>query len=72
MPGARSLGSLFPTSRRIDRIDGIDVTCIDAAMPLMIARAADLGVAGRESPTCSTPTPNCCSASSRCAAPPVA
>jgi 2-methylaconitate cis-trans-isomerase PrpF/tripartite-type tricarboxylate transporter receptor subunit TctC len=43
-------GSLFPTGRRIDRIEGIDVTCIDAAMPLMIARAADLGVAGRESP----------------------
>src|SRR4051812_5216325 len=43
-------GSLFPTGRRIDRIDGIDVTCIDAAMPLMIVRAADLGVAGRESP----------------------
>src|SRR3954451_23774492 len=43
-------GSLFPTSRRIDQIDGVDVTCIDAAMPLMIARAADLGVVGRESP----------------------
>jgi len=43
-------GSLFPTGRRIDGIDGIDVTCIDAAMPLMIVRAADLGVAGRESP----------------------
>lgn len=43
-------GSLFPTGRRIDRIDGLDVTCIDAAMPLVIMRAADLGLSGRESP----------------------
>jgi len=43
-------GSVFPTGRRIDRIDGVDVTCIDAAMPLIIVRAADLGVTGGESP----------------------
>lgn len=43
-------GSVFPTGQRIDVIDGLPVTCIDAAMPLMIVRAADLGLAGRESP----------------------
>jgi len=43
-------GRVFPTGNRIDRIDGTDVTCIDAAMPLMIVRAADLGVTGREKP----------------------
>jgi 2-methylaconitate cis-trans-isomerase PrpF/tripartite-type tricarboxylate transporter receptor subunit TctC len=43
-------GSVFPTGRRIDVIDGTPLTCIDAAMPLMILRAADLGVSGRESP----------------------
>ncbi|MBL8353077.1 MAG: 4-oxalomesaconate tautomerase [Burkholderiaceae bacterium] len=43
-------GSLFPTGRRIDRIDGLDVTCIDAAMPLVILRASDLGLSGREAP----------------------
>src|SRR5207253_4643852 len=43
-------GSVFPTGRRIDRIDGIEVTCIDAAMPLVIVRARDLGVHGSESP----------------------
>jgi 2-methylaconitate cis-trans-isomerase PrpF/tripartite-type tricarboxylate transporter receptor subunit TctC len=43
-------GALFPTGQRIDRIDGVDVTCIDAAMPLMILRAADLGLAGNEAP----------------------
>jgi 2-methylaconitate cis-trans-isomerase PrpF/tripartite-type tricarboxylate transporter receptor subunit TctC len=43
-------GSVFPTGRRIDVIDGIELTCIDAAMPLMILRAGDLGVSGREAP----------------------
>lgn len=43
-------GSLFPTGRRTDRIDGVPVTCIDAAMPLMIVPASALGLSGRESP----------------------
>jgi 2-methylaconitate cis-trans-isomerase PrpF len=42
-------GSVFPTGRRIDMIDGVELTCIDAAMPLMIVRAGDLGVHGGES-----------------------
>jgi len=43
-------GSVFPTGQRIDLIDGTEVTCIDAAMPLMILRARDLGLHGGESP----------------------
>jgi 2-methylaconitate cis-trans-isomerase PrpF/tripartite-type tricarboxylate transporter receptor subunit TctC len=43
-------GSVFPTGQRIDVIDGTPLTCIDAAMPLMIVRAADLGLHGREAP----------------------
>ena len=43
-------GSLFPTGRRIDVIDGLEVTCIDAAMPLVIVRSRDLGLNGRETP----------------------
>ncbi|MFO1220537.1 MAG: 4-oxalomesaconate tautomerase [Burkholderiaceae bacterium] len=43
-------GSVFPTGRRIDVIDGLEVTCIDAAMPLVIVRARDLGLSGREAP----------------------
>ena len=43
-------GQVFPTGQRIDRIQGLEVTCIDAAMPLMILRAADLGLTGRERP----------------------
>lgn len=43
-------GQLFPTGQRVDVIQGMEVTCIDAAMPLMILRAADLGLTGREKP----------------------
>jgi len=43
-------GSVFPTGRRIDVIDGTELTCIDAAMPLMIVRARALGVTGSEPP----------------------
>jgi 2-methylaconitate cis-trans-isomerase PrpF/tripartite-type tricarboxylate transporter receptor subunit TctC len=43
-------GKVFPTGQRIDVVDGLEVTCIDAAMPLMIMRASDMGVTGRERP----------------------
>jgi 2-methylaconitate cis-trans-isomerase PrpF/tripartite-type tricarboxylate transporter receptor subunit TctC len=43
-------GQLFPTGQSIDVLDGLAVTCIDAAMPLMILRASDLGLSGRERP----------------------
>lgn len=41
-------GDLFPTGNIKDVFDGVEVTCIDAAMPLMIVRAETLGVTGRE------------------------
>jgi 4-oxalomesaconate tautomerase len=43
-------GSLLPTGRLTDVIDGIEVTCVDNGMPVVIARAADLGITGSESP----------------------
>ncbi len=43
-------GALFPTGRRVDLIDGLEATCIDAAVPLVLLRAADLGLTGREAP----------------------
>ena len=43
-------GSVFPTGRRIDVIDGVEVTCIDAAQQMVIMRARDFGLGGRESP----------------------
>jgi 4-oxalomesaconate tautomerase len=41
-------GSLLPTGRPLDRVDGIDVTCIDNGMPIVVMRAADLGRTGYE------------------------
>jgi len=41
-------GSMFPTGQRVDQIDGIDVTCIDVAMPMVIARAEAFGLTGYE------------------------
>ncbi|WP_433502755.1 4-oxalomesaconate tautomerase [Pseudonocardia halophobica] len=43
-------GSLLPTGSVVDRIDGIDVTCIDNGMPVVVIRAADLGLSGYETP----------------------
>jgi 4-oxalomesaconate tautomerase len=40
---------LLPTGHVKDRIDGIDVTCIDNGMPLVIFRAGDVGRTGYES-----------------------
>jgi len=45
-----SCGALFPTGSVIDRVDGIDVTCIDNGMPVVILRASDFGKTGAESP----------------------
>jgi 2-methylaconitate cis-trans-isomerase PrpF len=43
-------GRLLPTGAVRDRIQGVDATCIDMAMPLVILRAADLGLTGHERP----------------------
>ncbi len=45
-----SCGDLLPTGCARDRIDGIDVTCIDNGMPVVILKAADLGKTGYETP----------------------
>ncbi|MDI5922310.1 4-oxalomesaconate tautomerase [Halomonas sp. LR5S13] len=44
-------GVLLPTGKATDTIDGIEVTCLDAATPIMMVNAADLGLSGRESPS---------------------
>lgn len=41
-------GKLFPTGNSIDVIDGIELTCIDVAMPMVIGRATDFGITGYE------------------------
>jgi len=41
-------GSLLPTGRLVDRFDGVDVTCIDNGMPVVVMAAEALGVSGYE------------------------
>lgn len=41
-------GSLLPTGALRDVIDGIEVTCMDVAMPICIARADAFGLTGHE------------------------
>lgn len=43
-------GRLLPTGRPLDVIDGIDVSCVDVAMPMVLMRAEQLGKTGIETP----------------------
>jgi 2-methylaconitate cis-trans-isomerase PrpF len=47
--GSKS-GAMLPTGNVLDRIDGVDCTMIDVAMPMVMFRAADLGKTGTETP----------------------
>lgn len=44
-----STGAFLPTGNLTDEVGGISVTCMDVAMPMVIARAADFGLTGHES-----------------------
>ena len=50
---SRMVGSitdkLLPTGQAIDTIGGIQVSCVDVAIPMIIVRAADMGKTGYES-----------------------
>ena len=43
-------GALLPTGRACDVVEGVEVTCIDNGMPVVLLRAADLGKTGYETP----------------------
>lgn len=45
-----SCGALLPTGQARDVIDGVEVTCIDNGMPVVVMRAADFGKSGYETP----------------------
>jgi hypothetical protein len=45
--GAKT-GQLLSTGVPVERIDGIEVSCVDAAIPIVLVRAADLGKSGSE------------------------
>lgn len=44
-------GLLLPTGSATDVVENVPMTCIDAATPIMIVRAEDLGKSGRERPS---------------------
>jgi len=41
-------GALLPTGHAVDIVNGIEVTCIDNGMPVVVMRASDLGRTGYE------------------------
>lgn len=47
-PAGGMTGKLLPTGSALDVVDGVPVTCIDFANPIVIAAAADLGKSGHE------------------------
>ena len=49
-PAGAKTGRLLPTGRVLDRVGGYDVSCVDVAVPMVIARAADFGKTATEPP----------------------
>jgi 4-oxalomesaconate tautomerase len=45
-----SCGALLPTGSIVDRVDGLEITCIDNGMPVVLLKASDLGKSGYEAP----------------------
>jgi len=41
-------GALLPTGNAVDVIEGVEVTMIDNGMPVVVLRAADMGITGAE------------------------
>ena len=42
-------GALLPTGNVIDMVQGVEVTCIDNGMPVVLMAASDFGITGYES-----------------------
>ena len=47
-PMGSRCGRLLPTGHAVDEIDGIPLSCVDVAVPMVIIRAADLGKTAHE------------------------
>lgn len=43
-------GKLLPTGSALEVVDGVEISCVDAAMPVVIVRASALGKSGYETP----------------------
>ena len=48
-PVGSKTGRLLPTGNAVDRCAGVEVSCLDVAMPVVFLRAADIGKTGHES-----------------------
>ena len=49
-PAGAKTGRLLPTGNPTDMIDGIEVSCTDLAVPMVIVRAVDMGKTAAETP----------------------
>ena len=43
-------GKMFPTGKPMDMIQGVEVTCLDMAIPMMLVAAGAMGKSGAETP----------------------
>lgn len=50
-PAGAKTQKLFPTGALMDDINGIQVSCVDVAVPMVIAKAEDFGKTGDEPPS---------------------
>jgi 4-oxalomesaconate tautomerase len=41
-------GALLPTGREVDVVEGVEATLVDNGMPVVVVRAADMGISGYE------------------------
>ena len=45
-----SCGALLPTGNAVDMVDGVEISCIDNGMPVVLLSAVDFGIRGDEAP----------------------
>ncbi|MFC7047577.1 4-oxalomesaconate tautomerase [Emcibacter nanhaiensis] len=45
-----SCGALLPTGNIVDEVQGVELTCIDNGMPVVLLKASDFGLSGLERP----------------------
>ncbi|MCG8548192.1 MAG: PrpF protein [Alphaproteobacteria bacterium] len=49
-PVGAKTGALLPTGNAVDTVDGLKVSCVDLAVPMVVIRAEDMGKTAAEAP----------------------